>query len=131
MQTITGDVIDNVVVRRDKSPLTKEQKLQKLEDAFSMGCSDREACLLAGISMATLYNWQKQDKRLLERKELLKQNPIAVARASMMKHIPRDGDLALKFLERVKKDEFSLRTELTGNNGEPLSFTWVAPTEEA
>jgi hypothetical protein len=29
-------------------------------------------------------------------------------------------DLALKYLERKKKDEFSVRTELTGADGEDL-----------
>ena len=32
--------------------------LEKLEWAFLLGCSDKEACLWANIAPATLYNYQ-------------------------------------------------------------------------
>ena len=36
------------------------QVLQKLELAFSYGCTDDEACFFADIAPATLYNYQKE-----------------------------------------------------------------------
>lgn len=102
--------------------------LNKLESAFAMGCTDGEACLLADISTATLYNWQKVNPVFLERKNLLKQNPVAQARQAVMKQVNRgDGDLALKLLERIKKDEFSLRHELTAADGKDFTFTFTEP----
>lgn len=43
--------------------------VNKLEQAFSMGCSDLEACLYAGISKQTLYNYQAKNPEFVDRKE--------------------------------------------------------------
>jgi hypothetical protein len=100
--------------------LMTEDTLKKLEDAFMLGCTDLEACLAADISTTTLYNYQNEHPEFVERKATLKENPIKIARVSVIKQMTEDGDLALKFLERKKKDEFSLRTELTGKDGGQL-----------
>lgn len=100
--------------------------LNKLEEAFLLGCTDTEACLMAGISHQTLYNWQNANPEFLERKTKLKANPIIEARQSLKKAIKRgDGKLSLAYLERKVKDELSLRTEHSGLNGEPIEFKWV------
>lgn len=99
-----------------------QETLSKLEEAFLMGCSDKEACLIAGITQQTLIEWKKDKPEFTERIELLRQNPIALARQSVIKHMARDGKLALGLLERVKKDEFSLRHEISGNNGNPIEI---------
>ena len=93
----------------------------KLEYAFSMGCSDREACIHAGINKDTLYEYQKVNPEFTDRKELLKAKQILTARKSVIEHMKKDGNLALKFLERVCKEEFSLRTELTSKGGRLLN----------
>lgn len=85
--------------------------IDKLEYAFSLGCSDNEACLHAGIAPATLYKYQEENPKFTERKHLLKDSPIFLARQSVLKGLKDDPDLALKFLERRKKDEFSTKTE--------------------
>ena len=85
--------------------------IEKLEYAFSLGCSDNEACLHANIAPATLYKYQDENPKFTERKHLLKDSPIFLARQSVLKGIKSDPDLALKFLERRKKDEFSTKTE--------------------
>lgn len=92
----------------------------KLEYAFSIGCSIPEACFYAGIHKDTYYEWVKKDKDLSDRFEGLRENTILVARESVMKGVKRDPDLALKYLERKKKDEFSLRQEMTGKDGKEL-----------
>ena len=53
--------------------ITKET-VQKLEEGFLMGLSDREACIYADIAVSTLYNYCKKHKEFSERKELLKDN---------------------------------------------------------
>lgn len=94
--------------------------IHKLEEAFAMGCSDREACLFADIASATLYNFQSANPDFIERKALLKENPILLARQEVIKGFKDNPDHSLRFLERRKKDEFSLRHELTGSEGGPI-----------
>ena len=95
--------------------------LQKLEQAFMWGCTDKEACLYANISEKTLYNYQAIDQEFLQRKELLKQMPILKARSAVVNALEDNTELALKFLERRKKDEFNPRlTDADSNNNEGI-----------
>jgi hypothetical protein len=83
--------------------------VQKLEEAFALGCTDIEACFYAGISKQTLYTYQEKYPDFLDRKEALKESPVLLARKSVVEAIPGDPDLALKYLERKRKDEFSTK----------------------
>lgn len=85
--------------------------VKKLEEAFALGCTDLEACLYADISKQTLYDYQKLNPSFVDRKEQLKENPILQARTSVINGLRDNPELALKFLERKKRDEFSLKTE--------------------
>ncbi len=85
--------------------------LQKLESAFSIGATDRIACIHAGIVPATLYNYCKENPSFLERKELLKESPKFEALTTLNREIKKDGTLALKYLERKMKDEFGQKHE--------------------
>lgn len=94
--------------------------VKKLEEAFLMDCTVEEACFSANITKQTYYNWVKSFPDLLERFNSLRENPVYVARRSVMSGIEKDPELALKYLERKKKAEFSLRTELGGIDGKDL-----------
>lgn len=96
------------------------ETISKLEEVFALGGSDLEACFYAGISKDSLYRYQSDNPEFSERKEALKEQPILKARRSVLNGIDGDPELALKFLERRKKSEFSLRTELTGAEGKPI-----------
>lgn len=100
------------------------ETIAKLEEAFMMGCGDLEACLFADISKTTLYNYQQDNPEFVERKEKLKENPILLARGSVVRKLNEDPDLALKFLERKKKDEFSLKSDLNigGQKDNPVGI---------
>lgn len=95
--------------------------IDKLEQAFALGCTDLEATLLANIAPATLYNYQERHPMFLERKEQLKSSPILKARQAVIKSFSANPNLALKYLERKKKDEFSIRidSDIT-SSGRPL-----------
>ena len=82
------------------------ETIRKLEQAFSLGCTDLEACLFADIGKSTLYDYQEENPEFAERKARLKENPVLLARKSVVEALEGDPDLALKFLERKKKDEF-------------------------
>jgi hypothetical protein len=97
-----------------------EETLQKLNEAFAFGCTDEEACFYADIGKSTLYNYQKENPEFVERKEALKERPILLARQSVVSALKDDPVLALKFLERKRKAEFSLRSELAGVKDQPL-----------
>lgn len=85
------------------------ETIKKLEEAFALGCADREACLFADITPPTLYEYQKSNPDFITRKEILKENPILLARTSVVNGLKGDPDLALKYLERKKSDEFSTK----------------------
>lgn len=85
--------------------------ITKLEQAFSMGCTDKEACLFADISMPALYNFQNRRPEFVERKELLKEKPMMKARSTVLKNLD-DPEHAEWYLERKGRAEFSTRTEV-------------------
>jgi hypothetical protein len=83
--------------------------LHKLEEAFSYDCTDEEACFYADISTSTLYNYQKKNPAFLERKQALKSRVILLARKTVVNNLTKDPNFALRYLERKRSKEFSLR----------------------
>jgi hypothetical protein len=53
--------------------------------------------------------------------KMLKMKTILKARTTVVNALNNNPEFALKYLERKKKDEFSLRTEFTGKDGESLA----------
>lgn len=88
------------------------EKIKKLEEAFAMDCSLWEACFYAEISKQTYYNRIERKPELLERFEALREKPVLLARQSVIKNMQNNGELALKYLERKKKNEFTPKTEV-------------------
>lgn len=95
------------------------ETIGKLEEVFSIGGTDNEACFYAGIGKTTLYNYQKENPEFVERKEALKERPILKARQTVVKGLD-DADNARWFLERKLKSEFAHRNEMTGAGGKDL-----------
>jgi hypothetical protein len=101
---------------------TKET-VRKLEEAFAWGAGVGEACFYAKISTDTYYRWVREKPGLSDEFERLRIKPILAARQVLMKGIlgekDKDGnyiikpnpELALKYLERKRKREFSTRIE--------------------
>jgi hypothetical protein len=94
-----------------RPPIIEGDVLQKLVDAFSLGCTDEEACIYVDISMSTLYDYQERHPEFAERKKLLKQKPFLKARNTVVGSLG-DPDHAEWYLERKGKDEFSTRSSL-------------------
>jgi len=96
-----------------------EETVRKLEDAFSNGATDVEACFLAGISKQSLYDYQDKYPEFADRKAALKEMTKFKAKQVVRKKIEEgDEKTATWFLERKGKDEgFSLRHEVTGKDG--------------
>lgn len=97
-------------------------RVNKLEQAFALGCSDKEACLYADISKQTLYTYQKKNPEFVDRKEILKESLVLKARTVIADSLNnKNEDTAKWYLERKKKAEFSTRQEITGEDGESLT----------
>lgn len=93
--------------------------LSKLERAFSLGCSDPEACVFANISTTALYDYQNKYPEFAERKALLKEKPVLLARQTVVRALESDHKHALKYLELKKSNEFKTVSEQTNINLTP------------
>ena len=85
--------------------------LGKLEYAFSMGCTDLEACLHADIHPDTLYEYQRKNPEFSERKKLLKSKLILKARETIARNMD-DVKIAKWFLEKTLPYEFGSKAGL-------------------
>lgn len=88
--------------------------IDKLREAFMMGCSDREACIYANIANQTLYNYQQEHPEFLEQKNTYKTNPLLKARKTIFDNL---GEIktAQWYMERKNKQEFSQEAETEPN----------------
>lgn len=93
------------------------ETLQKLEDAFKLGCTDSEACFAADISPASLYTYCTANPSFSERKEILKERPIYLARSVLIGALQKDDvNTAHKVVER--KD--GTKNILAGDPNNPI-----------
>tara|TARA_R110001632_G_scaffold37039_3_gene93721 strand:+ start:171 stop:551 length:381 start_codon:yes stop_codon:yes gene_type:complete len=90
--------------------------IQKLEDAFSWGCTDLEACCNADISKSTLYNYCDANPKFMERKEVLKNQPVMKARRVVLAALDDDDiNTAHKVIDR--KEGMKVKQEVTSPDG--------------
>lgn len=97
--------------------------LAKLEHAFSMGATDKEASLYANISPSTLYHYQESHPEFLERKDQLKQTPIMKARTTVVQSLKRDVNSAWRYLERKDPDMRQKNEVDITSKGEQVNMT--------
>ena len=92
-----------------------EMTVKKLEEAFLLGCTDIEACLYAGISKQTLYNYQEQVPEFIDRKEVLKANPVMKARKVLLDALDDDDrNIANKIIDRREAARWLSRGRMAG-----------------
>jgi hypothetical protein len=90
-----------------------QETINKLEEAFSCGASDKEACFYAEISHQALYDYQNKYPEFTDRKEGLKNMLKFRAKRNISTKLLEDKDnltLSMWYLERKDKD-FSMKTE--------------------
>ncbi len=99
------------------------ETLAKLEQAFSLGCSDLEACIYADISPSILYRFQENNPEFRERKEALKQKLVLKARTVVANALEKEDENTAKwYLERKARDEFAAKQEVAVGNLENSPF---------
>ena len=106
-------------------------RLGKLREAFLWGCTDAEACLYADIHPDTLYEYQKKNPKYSEQKKTLKSNPVLIARKTVVEALKDNPQLALRYLERKRSDEFSFKQTIDQNVSEDriTGITYVVPDD--
>lgn len=126
---VLPNTIEEVAKRKTGRPtkMTPET-IARLEEAWLNGATDVQACFIAGIAEQTLNDYTTKHPEYLLRKHALKENIALNATHTVARHVKKDPHLALSVLERLKKETWSPRTELTGESGQPFSFTFV-PTK--
>ncbi|MAI17103.1 MAG: hypothetical protein CBC71_06365 [Rhodobacteraceae bacterium TMED111] len=87
------------------------ETVNKLEQAFALGCTDLEACLFAQISKQTLYDYEKKNPKFSDLKVMLKEMPVLKARQAVLNGFDSDSKLAFDYLKNKKSDEFSTKTK--------------------
>lgn len=92
------------------------EKLEKLEEAFKLGCNNREACFYADIAESTFYDFLKEYPEFSEKINVWKEYEKIKARMVVHKALEHgDKDMAKWYLERKAKDEFSTKQEFGGS----------------
>ncbi len=124
---IAPDDIETAAKRKTGRPTkVTPETLAKLERAWLEGANDVEACFIAGIAPSALYAYQEKNPEYTLRKDALKNNIAFNAKKTIGKAIKRDPHLALDVVSRLQKDQWSLRTELTGAEGKDFTFRFVS-----
>ena len=95
----------------------EQMVVAKLESAFSIGCTDEEACLQADISRTALFRYETKYPEFRNRKAILKEKLILVARANFNdamgekdangKPTFRAVEMSKWYAERKRKSEFA------------------------
>lgn len=80
--------------------------LDRLRQAFAIGCTKKEACAYAKIGESTLYDYINANPDFSDEIEELIQAPILKAKNTVVSNL-EDLETAKWYLSRKKKDEFS------------------------
>jgi hypothetical protein len=106
-----------------RPPIIDRAALAKLRTAYLMGCTDKEACVNAGIHPATLYRYQEQNPEFCERKEAWKNLPILYARlVVVMAILGGDVHVSWKYLKSKRASEFDgFKSAKPGAKGKPVT----------
>lgn len=87
--------------------------IQKLEYAYSIGCTDTESALYADVSLSALYNYIANNPDFKERRDVLKRKPILLAKKTVYDSMAEGDTVTAKWLlEHKASDEFNTRSEV-------------------
>lgn len=87
----------------------------KLEEAFALGASVKDACVHAHISRDSYYRWLRNEPGLSDRFERLQLEPILRAKKTIVDHLD-DPRIAAWYLERKRRKEYAKNAESVSEN---------------
>lgn len=86
--------------------------IAQLCEVWGFGGSDAEAASFADIPKSTLCRYLQTHPEVEQRRDALREKPILAIRKCVVEAAKTDPELGLKFLERARRSEFSLRSEV-------------------
>jgi len=100
-----------------------EATIGKLKEGFAQGFSVRNACIWADINQDTYFEYCKKNPKFSEQCKTLQQKPLIKSILVINKAL-NEGDVSTAkwYAERKCKEEFSLRQEITGEDGEAIKI---------
>ncbi len=90
-----------------------EEYFARLRPFLIEGCSLNESCIMAHVPYSTINDYRNADEEVRKKIMALQNTPLLAARKSLNRSAVQDGGLALKYLERKLKDEFSTKREIS------------------
>lgn len=93
-----------------------EQMIKKIESALKLGYTIEKMRAKVGISNVTWNRWNNIYPEFKAMVTAAKFYASDIARRSVIESMAKDGALALKWLERKEKDEFSTKTFVHAHN---------------
>ena len=109
--------------KRGRPHAINKNTLPLLDYAFSIGCTDQEACAYADISMSAFYNYLRRHPDYKDRRETLKKLPILKAKEKNINLIEEGDPVHVRwYLEHKCSDEFGKHAEIDINAGGVLSI---------
>lgn len=86
----------------DQTKLTPKM-LKDLEEYFTYGLTDKQACYRAGIATSTFYNYCRENPDWAERREVLKDDVIVNAKITVAKKVKDNDDTYTKLVYQQYK----------------------------
>ena len=91
-----------------------EETIRKLEEGAALDCDVDEMCALANISRDTYYRWIKENPKLSDRLDKLRQEPFLKARRTIVEGLSSYNN-AMDYMKRKKKKEFGDNIDVTSD----------------
>lgn len=105
-----------------RTVMTEKVKARIIE-ALKLGMPVVKAAKYAGINPDTYYEHVKKDPAFSEETTTAFFYVNKIARDSLVRHMPDNPNLALAYLERKEKDEFSLKQTIEHEGTLQLDFS--------
>ena len=96
-----------------------EEESKKIEEAFMIDATPKEVVLETGLDYDKVLTWLATGDNH-KRMEELRTRPRWEAKKLVTQEAMQDVKTAQWYLDRTARDEFSIRTELTGKDGQDL-----------
>ena len=114
---------------RGRPKAVNEIVLLKLEYAFSIGCNDTQACIHAGISRQTLWNYQEKNPDFIDKKEELKET-LPLQAKNNLAYLLAKGDPAMtRFILEKLDPKFSNKLNISGSVEHKEKIVYVLKEE--
>lgn len=120
------------MTRTGRPTVIDDDAVRKLEEAFFIDCTVKEACSRANIGKTAYYDRLEKDQDFAEKMEAAKDWAITSARARLFEEATKEGGdwrAALEIVKRRDKKRYSERFEDTGADGEAKQTNLIVKFE--